>query len=118
MASAPPGQAPRSLNSQRPCVSIQRVPGESKRQAKEGGGTVGLAAGVDGVPGRRALEGDSCGRVASAGALILALTIDPNAPAQPEPPLEPPPPAASPAITTAPLTASPPRAQPRMFARA
>jgi hypothetical protein len=41
---------------------------------------------LDGVPGQRSLEGDSCWTVASAAALILALTIDPSAPNPPNPP--------------------------------
>ncbi|HEX3695003.1 MAG TPA: hypothetical protein VH374_06395 [Polyangia bacterium] len=41
--------------------------------------SVQLRTMLDGVPGQRTLEGDSCWTVASAASLILALTIDPNA---------------------------------------
>jgi hypothetical protein len=68
---------------------------------------------LDGVPGQRSLEGDSCWTVASAAALILALTIDPSAPNPPNAanaanaasPSNPAPPA-----TAAPTGGSPPEA--------
>jgi hypothetical protein len=77
-----------------------------------------LATILDGAAGHRTLDGDSCGSVASAAALILALMIDPAAaeravaePAPPTPSPEPakPPVAAAPTIEAkaAPRAAAP-----------
>lgn len=59
-------------------VTVRRTPSDSW--------VANLETRLDGVPGLRSLEGDSCWTVASAAALILALTIDPSAPNPPNPP--------------------------------
>lgn len=56
-------------------VTVRRTPSDSW--------VARLETRLDGVPGQRSLEGDSCWTVASAAALILALTIDPSAPNPP-----------------------------------
>jgi hypothetical protein len=56
-------------------VTVRRTPRDSW--------IANLETRLDGVPGLRSLEGDSCWTVASAAALILALTIDPSAPNPP-----------------------------------
>ncbi|HVR63379.1 MAG TPA: hypothetical protein VMU50_15870, partial [Polyangia bacterium] len=88
--------------------------------AAAGRWTLRLETALDGVPGQRALEGDSCWTVASAAALILALTIDPNATAAPEPAREEPGARAAPMVAIAPPP--PPEPAPRWrlrpFARA
>jgi hypothetical protein len=88
---------------------------------------------LDGTAGRRSLAGDSCASVASAAALILALTIDPAAAgravaaaehggaveAPPPPPAPPPPRTLPPTVAAAPPP--PPPEAPRLlrpFARA
>lgn len=62
--------------------------------------SVRLTTEVDGVPGERSLEADSCASLASATALILAWTVDPAAAARRgdarESPLAPPPDVAAP----------------------
>lgn len=69
-----------------------------------------LSTQQSGATGRRVLEGPTCAAVASATALILALTIDPQAAAQnasvpPPPPPRPPPP---PPLLLQPLPLTPP----------
>jgi hypothetical protein len=74
------------------------------------GWVVHLETTVEGAPGQRTLEGDSCRAVAAGAALILALTIDPSAAGRaaagpPEPAPAPPP--APPVVSVAPPRASP-----------
>lgn len=96
-------------------ATVQRTPGDTW--------TIRLATMLDGVPGQRTLEGDSCWTVASAAALILALTIDPNAAAEAPPPAVAPvasEPSSSPpsaALATTRVLPAVPAAAPRVFAR-
>ena len=107
-----------------------RVPSEKRveatatvRQAIRGSWTLRLDTTVDNAIGHRDLEGDSCWAVAAAAALVLALTIDPNAAARASltpPPVSPPAPSlrAAPAPVAA-LPAAPSEAKPlRPFFRA
>ncbi|HEY2900304.1 MAG TPA: hypothetical protein VGL59_07000, partial [Polyangia bacterium] len=93
-------------------ATVTRTPGNSW--------SVQLQTMLDGVPGQRTLEGDSCWTVASAAALILALTIDPNAVIDLPQPLKAPPPP-PPATETKPLAGAPvsaPSSSWQPFARA
>ena len=97
-------------------ATVQRTP--------SGAWTLRLDTTVDDAIGHRDLEGDSCWAVAAAAALVLALTIDPNAAvraSQPSPPEVSPQqsPAVPPETSASPLPARPSEATPlRPFVRA
>jgi len=106
------GQFDRLLGGPARVPSVKRVEATATvRRASSGTWTLRLDTAVDNVAGHRDLDGDSCWAVAAAAALVLALTIDPNAaarasltpigPPAPSLPAAPPPIAALPAAPSA-----------------
>ena len=93
----PPGEGPR-----------KSVEAEARVEEGPGGWSVALMLHVDGATTTRGFSGASCGEIASATALILALTID--AGAQVPPDLPPPPPPATEAPVVAPPSSRAPAA--------
>jgi hypothetical protein len=92
------------------------------RRAAGGAWTLRLDTTVDDAVGHRNLEGDSCWAVANATALVLALTIDPNAAARalPTPPPDTSPPPSPPAAETIVAVVARPSEEPprQLFLRA
>src|SRR5260370_10467899 len=105
--------------------SLRRVAAlATVRRAIGGTWNLSLDTTIDDATGHRDLEGDSCWAVAAAAALVLALTIDPNAAARasltPRPDVPPPPggpaaPAPSPILPAGPSETKPLRPFLRAF---